>query len=546
MKATTMPRIVRKIDALRKDIAAARSKGKTVGLVPTMGALHEGHLQLVRTAARSCDFVVASIFVNPKQFGPREDLARYPRDLARDRRLLEAAGCDLVFAPSAEEMYPVDFRTRVSVEGMGETLCGEARPGHFAGVTLVVLKLLLVAMPDFAFFGEKDYQQLVIIKRLVDDLAFPARIVAVATVRDKDGLALSSRNSYLSKAQRAIATSLYRSLELAKLLVAAGERRPKRIVEKMTALLLDAGATRVDYVAIVDPMTLEPVAWLDREARVLVAAWVGATRLIDNTSVDPSALEGRRPIKGNPVCVILAAGQGKRMKSDLPKVLHTIGGRPMVAHVVAACKKAGAAKILAVVGHGAEQVKRVLAPLRVETVTQEVQRGTGHAVLQTFPVLRDFGGDLLVVSGDTPLVEAATMRRLLAAHAAHRNVITFATAYVADPTGYGRIVRDGRGAFLRIVEERDADAETRRIREVNAGLYCFRASVLFDSLFLSRADNSQMEYYLTAAIDAVRSGGGRVEAMLVEDAMELAGVNTPKELEAVRREYAKRARGARS
>ena len=540
-----MPKIVRKIDALRKEIAAARTRGRTIGLVPTMGALHEGHLELVRAARRACDVVVVSIFVNPTQFGPGEDFARYPRDLARDRSLLAAAGCDVIFVPSIEEMYPGDFRTRVWVDGMGEILCGETRPGHFAGVTLVVLKLLLVVMPDAAFFGEKDYQQLVIIKRMVEDLAFPARIVSVATVRDKDGLALSSRNAYLSTGDRAAATSLYRSLELAKLLVAAGESRSERIIGKMTSLLLNAGATAVDYVAVVDPETLEPVARIKGEVRVLVAARVGATRLIDNVSVDPSLLEGSRPIKGDLVCVVLAAGEGKRMRSGLPKVLHRVGGRPMLEHVVAACKKAGAAKILAVVGHGSEQVKRVLAPFGVETVTQEVQRGTGHAVLQAFPLLRNFGGDLLVVSGDTPLVGAGMMRRLVAAHAAHRNVITFATACVADPRGYGRIVRDGRGAFLKIVEERDADARTRRIKEVNAGLYCFKAPVLFDSLLLSRADNSQMEYYLTGAIDAVRSAGGRVEALLSEDAAELAGVNTPDELEAVRREYAKRARGRR-
>ena len=542
MKATKMPRIVRKIDALRQDIVAARARGKTVGLVPTMGALHEGHLELVRTARRECDFVVATVFVNPKQFGPREDFAKYPRDLRRDAGLLGSVGCDLVFAPSAEEMYPAGFRTTVSVEGMGETLCGEVRPGHFAGVTLVVLKLLLAAMPDAAFFGEKDFQQLVIIKRMVHDLVLPTRIVAVPTVRDKDGLALSSRNSYLAPHERAIATSLYRSLELAKLLVAAGERTSRRIEAKMTSFLLDAGVTKIDYVAIVDPATLEPLARLAGEGRVLVAAWVGSTRLIDNISVDPSVLAAHRPIKGDPVCVVLAAGEGKRMKSSLPKVLHRVGGQTMVELVARACKEAGAAKTVAVIGHGAAEVRRALAPFGVETVLQDVQRGTGHAVLQTFPLLRDFKGNVVVVSGDTPLVTAGTIGLLLEAHRAHRNSITFATSCAPDPTGYGRILRDGCGKFLRIVEERDADDRTRQIREVNAGLYCFKSSALFGSLFLSTASNSQMEYYLTAAIDAVRAGGGRVEALLMENWQELAGVNTPRELEAARREYAKRGR----
>jgi len=190
-----MPKIERRIEPLRRRLDGARRAGKSIGFVPTMGALHEGHLELVRRARASCDLVVVSIFVNPTQFGPGEDFERYPRDLKRDTALLAGAGCDLVFAPSTEEMYPPGFGTTVQVRGVSEGLCGQARPGHFAGVALVVLKLMLVVMPDQAFFGEKDYQQLMVIRRLAEDLALPSEIVGVPTVREKDGLALSSRNA---------------------------------------------------------------------------------------------------------------------------------------------------------------------------------------------------------------------------------------------------------------------------------------------------------------------------------------------------------------
>lgn len=530
-----MLKIVRKTEALRRELAGPKRKGKRVGFVPTMGYLHEGHVALVREARRRCDLVVVSIFVNPKQFGPDEDLNRYPRDLRRDRAVLARAGCDIIFVPTVEEMYPPGFRTVVGVTGLRGVLCGEARPGHFDGVTLVVLKLLLAVMPDAAFFGEKDYQQLVVIKRMAGDLGLPVGIAGVPTVRDKDGLALSSRNSYLSKEERIVATSLFRSLELAKLLVAGGERRSHLVRERVTSLLVDAGVSKVEYVAIVDLETLEPVPYIKNDVRVLVAAWVGETRLIDNVLVGAGAFTSLKLLKQDVVGVILAAGEGKRMKSDLPKVLHPVGGKPMVAHVVSAARRAGVGEMVAVVGHGSARVVPLMKRLGVHQAVQDVQRGTGHAVLQAFPMLAGFRGNVLVVSGDTPLVTAGTIKSILAAHKRHSNAITFGTAVVPDPRGYGRIVRDPDGAFVRIVEEKDADAETRRIDEVNGGIYCFRASALFDSLLLLTADNSQMEYYLTEAVDIVKDRGGRVEAVLVDDHTELLGVNTPKELALVRK-----------
>jgi pantoate--beta-alanine ligase len=535
-----MPKIVRRIEPLRRCLDAARRAGKSIGFVPTMGALHEGHLELVRNARAACDLVVVSIFVNPTQFGPTEDFDRYPRDLRRDTTMLARAGCDLVFAPSTGEMYPKGFSTSVRVEGLSEVLCGQARPGHFAGVAVVVLKLLLAVMPDRAFFGEKDYQQLVVIRRLTEDLAFPAEIVGVPTVREKDGLALSSRNAYLTGAERVVATALYRSLELARLLVASGERRSQVVKGRLTSFLLDAGVSRVDYVAVVDPQTLDPVQQIHDRVRLLVAAWVGSTRLIDNAALGPELFAGQLPLGQSIVGVILAAGEGKRMKSRLPKVMHPVAGKSMLAHVIAACKRAGVKELVVVVGHGGAKVTPLVKRLGGRTVTQEVQRGTGHAVLQAFPLFAGFKGNVLVLSGDTPLVTAETIKRITDAHRGHNNAITFGTARVPDAKGYGRIVRDERGSFARIVEERDADPATRLIDEVNGGLYCFRSQALFDCLPLLTADNSQREYYLTEAIDLVKARGGRVEAVLVDDHAELAGVNTPRELALARKLFAAR------
>ena len=278
-------RVVRTIAALREAVAAWRARGERVGLVPTMGALHDGHLALVRASrARGCR-TVATIFVNPTQFGPREDFAAYPRGEAHDAALLASAEADLLFAPGVAEMYPRGFATTVRVAGLTDYLCGPHRPGHFDGVATVVAKLLAQALPDFAFFGEKDYQQLKVIARMARDLDLPVEIVGVETVREADGLAMSSRNAYLSKDERRVATMLHRVLVETADAVRAGT--PPRMAERdATAALEAAGYGRIDYVAVADAESLAPAkegdAW---PLRVLAAAWLGETRLIDNVSV---------------------------------------------------------------------------------------------------------------------------------------------------------------------------------------------------------------------------------------------------------------------
>ena len=277
--------IVRDVAALGRALAPFRAAGEAIALVPTMGAIHDGHIALVRAAASRASRVVASLFVNPTQFTAGEDLDSYPGDEAEDIRLLAAAGVELLFAPAAAEMYPPGFATTVSVSGLTEHLCGAHRPGHFEGVATVVTKLLIQFRPDFACFGEKDYQQLVVVKRLVRDLDLAVEIVAVPTVRAPDGLALSSRNAYLSDAQRLIAPALYRTLREAAESCADGEDAAAKI-ERATAALLDAGFDAVDYVALCDAETLAPVARVVRPARLLAAVRLGTTRLIDNVAVD--------------------------------------------------------------------------------------------------------------------------------------------------------------------------------------------------------------------------------------------------------------------
>ena len=240
------------------------------------------------------------------------------------------------------------------------------------------------------------------------------------------------------------------------------------------------------------------------------------------------------------VGVVMAAGEGKRMKSGLPKVMHRIGGIPMVGHVIAAAREAGIKNIIAVVGHRSDKVLPYLRGLGVEVVRQEVQRGTGHAVLQAYPLLGRFRGSLVVLSGDTPLIRSDSVRRVLARHNQHSNTITFLTTEVPDATGYGRVVRDRNGGFTRIVEEKDADRETRAIKEINAGLYCFRAEPLFDALLAVKADNVQMEYYLTDVIETLKGRGARVEAMRIADHTEMSGVNDAGDLKRVRDIYARR------
>jgi pantoate--beta-alanine ligase len=280
--------LVRTVTDLRGAIAAWRRAGETVALVPTMGALHEGHLSLLKLAHARCQRIVVSLFINPTQFGPNEDYAAYPRDEAADAAKLAAAGADLLYAPAVGEMYLEGFATEVSVSRLTEHLCGPYRPGHFEGVATVVTKLLLQSLPDVAVFGEKDWQQLQVIRRLARDLDIPVAIDGAPTVREAYGLAMSSRNAYLSPAERAVAASLNRTLRYLAQAVANGE--PRRAAEEHgLRALLEKGFTRVDYVTVADAESLQPIDRIgERPARAFAAAWLGRTRLIDNVEITNS------------------------------------------------------------------------------------------------------------------------------------------------------------------------------------------------------------------------------------------------------------------
>ena len=284
---------VNSLRMLRTALAQLRSGGARIALVPTMGALHEGHLTLVRRARDEADHVVASIFVNPKQFGPNEDLDAYPRQLAADAAMLEAEGVSLLWAPDAAAMYPPGFVTNVSVAGVSDGLCGAARPGHFDGVATVVCKLFNQMQPDMAFFGEKDFQQLAVIRAMARDLDLTAphvdNIIGVPTVREADGLAMSSRNRYLTPEQRAAAAALPQALRSAAETIAAGKQPIGQAMSVAQEALQQAGF-RIDYIAVVDAETLAPIETLtDRPARILVAARIGSTRLIDNMAITKAA-----------------------------------------------------------------------------------------------------------------------------------------------------------------------------------------------------------------------------------------------------------------
>jgi len=266
----------------------ARDAGRILGFVPTMGALHEGHFSLIREARRQCSPVVVSIFVNPKQFAPSEDFKKYPRRLDSDSAALESLGVDYLFAPAPEEMYPAGFRTSIHVEGLSQRLEGRSRPGHFQGVTTVVLKLFEIVQPSFAFFGRKDAQQLRILRQMAADLDLDARLVACPIVREPDGLALSSRNAYLGPHDRHAAAALYRSLDAVRSLVAAGERDPAPLLAALRRVLGSDPAVQLDYAEIVDADSFEPAPALRRPCYVLLAAYVGGTRLIDNALLEPS------------------------------------------------------------------------------------------------------------------------------------------------------------------------------------------------------------------------------------------------------------------
>lgn len=274
--------LVHTIADLRHAVGEARRGGAKIGFVPTMGALHEGHGALIRQARIECGFVVVSVFVNPIQFDRQDDYERYPRTLATDAEFCRANGANVVFAPSADEMYGVPQLTFVEVSGLSDSLCGEFRPGHFRGVATVVNKLFNIVQPDSAYFGEKDAQQLAVIRRMVDDLNMPVGVVPVATVRDADGLAMSSRNRRLSPEERRAAPALYQALLAARSAIQRGGIEPAAVKDAALAVLLGFPQLRVEYLEIVDDATQQPVERIDGPVRVSLAAWLGQTRLIDN------------------------------------------------------------------------------------------------------------------------------------------------------------------------------------------------------------------------------------------------------------------------
>jgi len=280
-------KLYRKILTLQKEILRLKQEGKRIGFVPTMGYLHEGHLSLMKKARKENDIVVISIFVNPTQFGPHEDYKRYPRDLKRDLRLAREEGVDIVFFPSVEEMYPIKYRTYVEVEELSRVLCGKSRPGHFRGVTTVCAKLFNIVMPDVAYFGHKDAQQAIIIKQMVRDLNFPLKIKVLPIVREKDGLAMSSRNVYLSPQERKEATVLYQSLNLAKQMLKRGVKDANKIKRKLKTVISQKKKAKIDYIEIVDLEDLRPVNKIDKPVLLALAVWFGKARLIDNTILKP-------------------------------------------------------------------------------------------------------------------------------------------------------------------------------------------------------------------------------------------------------------------
>jgi pantoate--beta-alanine ligase len=278
--------VARTVEGLRAQVAAWRKEGHKVALVPTMGALHEGHMELVRAARAHATRIVASVFVNPTQFAPHEDFDRYPRDESGDSAKLAQAGCDLLYAPTVREMYPEGFATSIAVGGPTEGLCGIFRPHMFGGVALVVTKLFLQALPDVALFGEKDYQQLMVIRRFTRDLDIPVRVIGVPTVREADGLALSSRNAYLTADERARAPELNRALTEAASALSAGAEAPG-VIEAVKARIAAAGFGSIDYVELRDAETLAPVTRVEFPARLLAAVWLGKARLLDNVPIPP-------------------------------------------------------------------------------------------------------------------------------------------------------------------------------------------------------------------------------------------------------------------
>jgi pantoate--beta-alanine ligase len=279
-------RTIKKVKDMQYCVRKLKQEGKTIAFVPTMGALHEGHLSLMRKARLDCDELIVSIYVNPSQFAPGEDYQRYPRNYDQDVKLAAGVGVNILFVPTDDEMYPHMFKTTVNVSDLSEKLCGASRPRHFQGVCTVVLKFFNIILPDRAYFGQKDAQQALIIKRMVTDLNLAVKIVVLPIIRDKDGLALSSRNSYLSPAERQAATVLYKSLQLARRLIKTGERRSEVIKQQMEELIKSENLIRLEYITICDHKTMTPVNTVDSHSLIALAANVGLTRLIDNYLVE--------------------------------------------------------------------------------------------------------------------------------------------------------------------------------------------------------------------------------------------------------------------
>lgn len=278
-------KILKTIQEMKKVSAELRSSGQSIGFVPTMGYLHEGHLSLVRSSRSQADCTVVSIFVNPTQFGPREDFKRYPRDLKRDLEILEEEGVDYVFVPEVKEMYPNGYKTYVEIHEFQDKLCGHSRPGHFRGVCTVVLKLFHIIKPDLSFFGQKDAQQAVILKKMVKDLDMDGKIEVLPTVRNEKGIALSSRNEYLSPEERKAALCLSKSLKKARSMIDEGERDTEKIIRGMKEIIAEEPLARIDYVEIVGMEELDPLPQIEDEALIALAVFIGKARLIDNTIV---------------------------------------------------------------------------------------------------------------------------------------------------------------------------------------------------------------------------------------------------------------------
>lgn len=277
--------VIKTIDEVKRQVKEWKKQGLEVGLVPTMGFLHEGHVSLIKRAVAECDRVVVSDFVNPMQFSKSEDLEGYPRDIDTDARLCEEAGADMVFNPEPIEMYPEGFCSKVSMTGLQSELCGKSRPGHFGGVCTVCNKLFNIVSPDRAYFGEKDAQQLAIVKHMVKDLNMNLEIVGCPTVREEDGLAKSSRNSYMNEEERKSAVILYKALTEGRKMIEAGERNPQAVIDKMTEIVSSEPRAEIDYIDIVDALTIEKIGVIQGEILMAMAVFIGKTRLIDNIMI---------------------------------------------------------------------------------------------------------------------------------------------------------------------------------------------------------------------------------------------------------------------